>query len=575
MVRMIPADYKKSTNFGEKKVFNALQGVNDRPDWIVLHSLKLAHNEFALQGENDFTVFIPGQGIVVIEVKNAKSIEYKGGEWHLEGVPKPSKDPLEQVDRSRANIRSYLRQFDDIDDVPMARLLWFPSIGREALNAQRVGDMQFHEWEMAWSDDVSQPAQLLEKVLSNFMRDYGSVADVSFEPSAFTVERAAELADSLVGSFTAEQTPDDRRKDRRFVQQRMLDEQITYLDLVDTNEHIFFDGGAGTGKSFLLIESAKRLAKQGKRVLVTCWNYMMAEELSLYASHPNIVVKDLNQLMLEITGQRNPKNADTRWFRHELPAEVLKRLEVNPGLREYDAICVDEFQDVAGTTELLGVLFGLVKGGSSRESRIVLAGDKNQQIMAEGKKVDPFDRAKLLIPDLVRVRLRTNCRNAAPLGREIRRVTGLPRDEESFRVGDEMGGGIESRVVSDANQAGVLRKVLEKLLSEYDASDIRVLSPRDSQSLAYRVMHGVANSADERWLKQQLRLTGQPGRIRWRSIAKFKGLESDVVVLTDINESSRAFAEANGKSLSELLYVGLSRARHRAVIIGELAPKAD
>jgi superfamily I DNA/RNA helicase len=111
------------------------------------------------------------------------------------------------------------------------------------------------------------------------------------------------------------------------------------------------------------------------------------------------------------------------------------------------------------------------------------------------------------------------------------------------------------------------------LLEEYDPSEIRVLSPRDTQSLAYRIMHTESKSADERWLKKNLRMAKQPGQIRWRSIAKFKGRETEVVVLTDINEASRAFAEQNGKTLKELLYVGMSRARHRAVIIGELAPK--
>lgn len=570
---MIPGDYKKKTNFGEKKIFNALQGVGDRPDWIALHSLKLAHNDFALQGENDFTVMIPGQGIVVIEVKNAKSIDYKDGEWRLEGVPSPSKDPLEQADRSRANIRTYLRRFDDVDDIPMARLLWFPSIGRYQLNAKRDASMQFHEWEMAWQDDVAQPTQLLEKVLSNFMREYGSIPGMNLDPAAFTAERATTLADQLFGAMHVEQTAEDRRRDRRVLEQEMLTEQLTYLDLVDTNEHIYFDGAAGTGKSFLLTESAKRLARQGKRVLVTCWNYMMADELALYASIPNVVVKNFNQVMLDITGKKNPDGADSVWYKHDLPKLALKAIKAKTSLAEFEAICVDEFQDIAETPELMEVLFALVKGGASRSSRIVLAGDKNQQIMAEGQKVDPFERAKELIPDLMRVRLRTNCRNATKLGRDIKRMTGLPVEDELYRIGEDVRSGAASFQVSDAKQAKALRMTLEELLKEYSPNEIRVLSPFATQSLAYRIMHTESKSADERWLKQHLRLAGQPGQIRWRSIAKFKGLESDVVVLTDINDDAAEFAESTGRSLTELLYVGMTRARYQAVVIGSRAPK--
>jgi hypothetical protein len=573
MVRMIPGDYKKKTNFSEKKIFNALQGTGDRPDWIALHSLKIAHNDFALQGENDFTVMIPGQGIVVIEVKNAKSIDYKDGEWHLEGVPSPSKDPLEQADRSRANIRSYLRKFDDVDDIPMARLLWFPSIGRHQLDARRDSSMQFHEWEMAWLDDVAQPTQLLEKVLSNFMRDYGSIPGMSFDPADFTAERATRLADELFGAMHAEQTPEDRRRDRKAHSQDMLDEQLTYLDLVETNEHIYFDGAAGTGKSFMLTESAKRLAKQGKRVLVTCWNLMMAEELGLYAGHPQISAKNFNQVMLDITGKKNPACADSTWYKHDLPKLALKALADKPSLTEFDAVCVDEFQDIAETPELMQVLFALVKGGTSRASRIVLAGDKNQQIMAEGEKVDPFERAKELIPDLMRVRLRTNCRNATKLGREIKRMTGLPAETELYRIGEDVRSGAASVRVSDAKQAQALRMTLEELLKEYAPSEIRVLSPFATQSMAYRIMHTESQSADERWLKKHLYLPGQPGQIRWRSIAKFKGLESDVVVITDVNDDAAEFITSTGKELNEVLYVGMTRARYQAVVIGSRAPR--
>lgn len=573
MVRMIPSEFDSKTNFGEKKVFNALEGVLDRPEWIVFHSLKLAHNTNSLMGENDFTVMIPGQGMVVIEVKNVKSIDYKDGKWFLEGAPKPTKDPLEQVNRSRGNIRSYLRKFDDIDDVPMARLLWFTSIGRDALNNQSPQDMSFHEWEMSWADDLRQPVLMLERVLSNFMRDYGDAEDLELNPKSFTAERASSLAAMLVGSLKAEQTPAQRQKDRLIAQRAVLDDQLAYLDLIETNEHIYFDGAAGTGKSFLIIEAALRLAKQGKKTLITCWNYMMAEELGARALHPLIDVKDLNTVMLEITRQKNPKNAGGVWYQSQLPRMAIECLSTDSGSLVYDAICVDEFQDIASTTELLGVVFNLVKGGTSRKSRIVLAGDKYQQIMVSGKKADPFSNAKFLIPDLVHVRLRTNCRNALKLGRAIKHVTGLPVTEQEFRLGEDIDGSLSSHVVSDAKQTRALRTSLEMLLKEFKPDEIRVLSPFGTRSLAHRIMYSTAQTADERWLQQNLRLEGRPGEIRWRSISKFKGLEAEAVVITDVNEAAINFAAETGQTFQELLYVGMTRARHHVVLIGDRAPK--
>ena len=52
MVRMVPADYAKNANFGEKKVFNALQGVGDRDDWIAFHSLAATTNALSVMASS-------------------------------------------------------------------------------------------------------------------------------------------------------------------------------------------------------------------------------------------------------------------------------------------------------------------------------------------------------------------------------------------------------------------------------------------------------------------------------------------------------------------------------------------
>ena len=100
-------------------------------------------------------------------------------------------------------------------------------------------------------------------------------------------------------------------RDLKKQERKLLDEQVKYLDLVETNPHVYFDGPAGTGKSFLLAEAARRLDKRGKKTLVTCWNLLMADELRLMTSRPGIEVADLNSLMLSVCGlASNPADAD-------------------------------------------------------------------------------------------------------------------------------------------------------------------------------------------------------------------------------------------------------------------------
>jgi superfamily I DNA/RNA helicase len=57
------------------------------------------------------------------------------------------------------------------------------------------------------------------------------------------------------------------------------------------------------------------------------------------------------------------------------------------------------------------------------------------------------------------------------------------------------------------------------------------------------------------------------GKIRWRSIPKYKGLESDVVVITDVSQSTKDWLAANGKSLDNQLYVGMTRAKFQVILL--------
>lgn len=54
--------------------------------------------------------------------------------------------------------------------------------------------------------------------------------------------------------------------------------------------------------------------------------------------------------------------------------------------------------------------------------------------------------------------------------------------------------------------------------------------------------------------------------IRVSTIFAYKGLESAVVILTELDMASRE------EILDQLIYVGMSRARHHAVVIGPLPP---
>ncbi|WP_279588295.1 NERD domain-containing protein [Salinibacterium sp. ZJ77] len=565
---MIPGVPRDGANRSEKQIFMALESLMDTRDWTVIHSMQLAQNLGATMGECDFAVLIPGKGIVLIEAKTAEHVQYREGDWYLAKSPAPTKDPFKQLVIARSSIRGYLRQHELLDDgLPIARLVWFTNLSRHQFENRSRGDMQFFEWELGWQEDLAKPAWLIEKVIDEHLAWFSSVDGVDFDGSVLTPERADQMASALLGDFTVTQTKSDRAKARRIAERALIEEQEFALELVEDNPHVFFDGPAGTGKSLLLATAARSLAKQGHRTLVTCWNVLMADELRLLVGRPEIEVFDLNSLMLQIIGEpTNPPAAGDEWYRRELPERALSVLREKPYLGAFEAILVDEFQDVAGNPLLVEILFALAGTGSADGTVMLLAGDDRQQILRTGEAVRAFDVAKASIPDLVHVRLRRNCRNVPELIHSAEKRLGRSLGFTRHRLRDATPGGLERVEVARGRETSALASALKRLLEHHEPHEIVVLSPfGERSSLVGSFLARPEASADERWLRKQLATPGGGG-IRWRSIFKFKGLDAEAVVLTDIDPAAREWVESTGIDWDDLLYVGMTRGRYRCVM---------
>lgn len=127
------------------------------------------------------------------------------------------------------------------------------------------------------------------------------------------------------------------------------------------------------------------------------------------------------------------------------------------------------------------------------------------------------------------------------------------------------------------NATAELARALRGLLEHHQAHDIVILSPfGERHSLVGSMLAAPNFTKDEKWLRAQLRPLAGPqgdgahGRVRWGSIGKFKGLDAEAVILTDIGDRGIDFARQHGLSWFDLLYVGLTRAvslRHRHGLI--------
>ena len=142
---------------------------------------------------------------------------------------------------------------------------------------------------------------------------------------------------------------------------------------------------------------------------------------------------------------------------------------------------------------------------------------------------------------------------------------------KDHRLSEIDGGGLTVLTGKPHNREKMFREVLRKLLEEHEAKYIRILSPFGGRSsLAGRIVHGESSSNEAKWLKENLKSPEVPNGICWRSIMKYKGLESEVVVITDLGKEAEEFFEKIRQPYKDAIYVGISRARTRCVLIQEI-----
>lgn len=585
MAQMIPPTVRGKASGSERQVFNALEGMQGTDDWVVFHSLSIGQNLEQMEGEADFVILAPGRGILIIEVKDAQSVSYRDGEWYLEKNPSPKKDPLKQLNSARRSLRGFLKAKGQLGSEPIATLLWFPRLERHDLDNQSPGDLQLFEWQLGWATDVVKPQKIIESVLERFSDFYRDNKGISLNPNGLSPERAKLLRKLILSDFEGYTSPEAETQRRKAQERELLDEQVLLLDMVETNRHIYFDGPPGSGKTHLLIEAAKRLARSGKKVLLTCYNLLLAEELDTAVGALDLVdIYDWNSLQLGLTGEsKNPDGANSTWYEQTLPALALEQLSAHSHRAGYDAILVDEFQDIAANPLHVDLLRALSQM-SPEASTVILSGDTKQQIMRpSGEQVDALRVARGPLPHIVHVRLRRNCRMSPALAEAIGKKFYFGNRFINHRVPSSTEGGLEIISVEPGQEVKTLAKTLRSLREHYLPENTVVLSIFGlKQSLARLILEperadeGLPDSTDLKWLQKQLRtdtipesgITPAPtAATRWHSIFKYKGLDADAIVITDVSVKAIEFAHTMGLEFNKTLFVGMTRAKYRCVVL--------
>ena len=411
----IPAD---TPSEGERVVFDALALARGADDWVVLHSLDLANHRRRLAGEIDFLLIVPGKGVLVLEVKGTHHLRRHDGLWFYGSDPRPDeRGPFKQASEAMHSLRDRLvHQHRDLARVVFWSAVCFPFVDFAEASEE------WHPWQVIDRRAMTaRPlAQLCEHVLDHARAELVAHGEPWFhaerhEPREQQVD---ELLRALRGDFEFFESPKSRARRLDDEVRRYTEEQFEALDTIDANPRVVFDGPAGTGKTLLAVEAARRGAVAGRRVLLLCFNrplgrWLQEETQDLRpragagasGKGPGVVTRTLHEHLRLLAGVTpTPEQVCSQGFwQEELPElaaeallELIERASRDGGRsREvYDEIVVDEAQDVLRRSYLDVLDLSLARGLDGGTYRVLRRLRLPAHLRCRGALARPGARAR-------------------------------------------------------------------------------------------------------------------------------------------------------------------------------------
>lgn len=574
MATMLPRQIDETTvSAAERRVFGLLRADPGTSDWVILHSLGLSRRGSKPYGEIDFVLLVPGGGIFCLEVKGGR-VACRDGVWETTDrygrTSTMKRSPFLQAREGMFALRSavYSRKCADLpDDLVFGYAVVMPDIS--------FGERcpEWENWQVmdrdALRDSVSIP---LRRLVHEQRRLHGCVDEQ--EPSFATIRVIQRL---IRPDFELVVTRSALIEHSEAELLRLTDEQFLALDLMADNERCLFQGAAGTGKTMLALEYARRAAFSGINALLICYNRMLGDWLRVQIARVDCgfhVTAGSYFGLLRDTIVRS--SVGPEFLQEEAGGqsrELYERtyplygvLAVQEAQERYDIIIMDEAQDLL-REGVLDVLDAWLDRGF-RFGRWAIFGDFVRQAIFAQKTGEEL---KLLVRERTEHfavgRLTLNCRNTTNIGEETALLSGF--QAPPYRMGQVDGLPVEYHYFRSAEtQQSLLVNILQRLAADRVSNrDVIILSHRrlSRSGLAALVGHHPFSLVEVEGPGTEL--YGQHV-IRFATIQSFKGMESPVVILADVEKVSDAEPQA-------LLYVAMSRARsHLIVLVHECARPA-
>ena len=534
----------------ERKIFDWFKSAPGTDNWIVLHSLGIATHNKVIFGEIDFLVLAPQLGIFALEVKGG-DVGRRGGVWTFTNrygqTNSKVRGPFEQAKDGVFSVVAALKErVDDkhrhLKNVMFGFGVMFPDIEYD------VNDIEYHQWQVFDKRDAKNVRQFIGRLARESRNRWTSVFGDFNESKIPDAEDVRYMASIFRGDFDCAVSMKVKIEQAKEELLKLTKEQYRCLDQLEDNPRCLIQGPAGTGKTLLALEEAKRCAANGEKVGFFCFNSNLAEWLKEYFKNmPEGVrpayVGTLHKFMYQVSKDAGMLPSydrdDSNYYRKILPevaALAVMELEL-----QFDVIVVDEAQDLI-FDEYIDVFNYSLKKGIER-GRWSFFGDFSMQaIYSDGISGKGMVEKLSNITSFIRFKLNTNCRNTKPICKEIETITGFVPPNDLWTKVE----GLPVQYITwttKENQRKRLEQILEHLKkTNVEPQDITILSPRRREESVVSLL--------EDWKIVDYRVS-ETSDITFSTIQGYKGLENTVIIMTDISSLSD----------EKLMYVGLSRAR--------------
>ncbi len=521
LIGVFPREAPRETSSNaEVRLWEALR--EQLPDgWTAWHSTRV-RPQFSLDGEIDFLLAVPGRGVILIEVKGGR-IEVRDGRWFQNGHLL-SKSPRDQ---GHAAIKKLTKQFRER----------FPSVSQPYIAlASAFPETAF---DAPPSNGDTQDAVLGKQDMTDLRGCLLALADSLLKPNETDIDAWRPAFHAIWG---AEWTPDATLGGAATLALRRLatrdESQVNVLDAIGRNRRMCVLGGAGSGKSLLATEVARKWRTAGTEPIILCFTRALALRFRAHGFLAS-TVRELEAQIVSETGVAGDLGPVDQWSSDiwgRVPSLCLEALQ-RTAMR-FDAMIVDEAQDLEDGD------WDVVRALQEPRGRLWVFGDAAQAFWSSRGIPDDLQDVTFELPE--------NHRNPGPLGAFARRYRAGTTDAEKA---PKLPSGDEVRLVVTTSVESSVAHELQRLMDDgVEPGAIAVISlagqSRTRIGAASRVGDFEVARADD---------DDADDFIVADTFLRFKGLERPYILVTELALGQESYGVR--------MHIALTRALVAAIVV--------